>query len=92
MEYTMIKLWIKIKRKRKPNLKNKSRRAKMIKKINRINKNPVQSNNPKKDNKLKRKKENSEPSHTVLIMENGKRKTDLTKTKRSLLSLEAIPT
>jgi len=88
----MIKLWIKIKRKRKPNLKNKSRKVKMTKKINKTNKNPVHNKNLKKGNKLKRKKENSDLSHTVRTMANGKRKTDLTKIKRSLLSLVAILT
>lgn len=53
----MIKLWIKIKRKKKNNSNLKSRMTK-IKKINPIKMNPVQNNNNSNPLKLKRKRKN----------------------------------
>ncbi len=48
----------------------------MDKIINKINKNPVLNNKNKRKFKLKRKKENLDLFHIVLIILNGKRKID----------------
>lgn len=53
----MIKLWIKIKRKKRQNLKNKSSKVKKMT-SKKIKINQVHLNSNKKVNKLKRKREN----------------------------------
>lgn len=88
----MIKLWIKLikilrKRKNNPNLKSNKMKDKTI---NKINKNLVLNSNNKSKFKLKRKKENLDLFHIVLIILSGKRKIDWKKVKKCLLLQEDI--
>ena len=84
----MIKLWTKIKRKRrnKPNLKS----SKEIKKITMIMMSLVQNKSRKNKLRWKRKRKNSDHSHIVQIIANGKRRIDFRKAIKCLLSLVGI--
>ena len=77
-EYTMIKLWTKIKTKRKNNLNPKNSKA-MNKIIKLIKMTPVLSKSKMRSLKSRRKRKNLDPSHTVQITASGRRKTDSSK-------------
>jgi hypothetical protein len=85
----MIKLWIKIKRKRKQKLKNN--RKMMIKRIRKILTNPAHNSKLKRENKWKKRKKSWDHFLTSLIMENGKGKIEFKKLTKSLSSQVDIP-
>lgn len=89
MESMMIKLWIKIKRKRKPKLKNNRRMR--IKKIRKILTSPAHNSKLKRGNKWKKRKKSLDHFLTSLIMENGKGKIEFKKLTKSLSSQVDIP-
>lgn len=76
----MIKLWTKIKRKRKNN--PKSRKRKEIKKMAKETKKIQAQNKNRKNFKSKRRKENLDRSHIALIIANGRRKIDWRKMRK----------
>jgi len=77
----MIKLWIKIKRKKRQNLKNKWSKVKKMM-SNKIKISQVHHNSNKRVNKLRRKKESWDSFHTVQIMANGERRIDFKITRK----------
>lgn len=80
----MIKLWTKIKRKKKLNPKDNLKKVKMMSKINKTNQNPAHRKIFNSSKKWRKKKGSLDPFLIAQTIVNGKRKIDYKKIKKCL--------